>query len=241
MIFEVKEKTGLKDIGRDSLVKDEAILEILEDAAGEHSNYAGYGALDIKRTNLSWIIIDWKIEIIKRPVYADEVTIKTWGRGFQRAFIFRDYEIFNSKGELCVKATSKWAMINADTKTIAKITNEVKDAYKPEDKNLFGIDKLEKINIPDEFSNEFKYKVTRKDIDLNNHMHNTYYLNLAYEALPQSVFEDRPFTNVRITYKHEIQLGDYIMCKYANYKNKHIVIIQNVDTGIINSIIELSK
>ncbi len=48
----------------------------------------------------------------------------------------------------------------------------------------------------------------RKDIDINKHMHNLYYLDLAYEALPDEIYNKRPFDYVRITYKKEIKLGE---------------------------------
>ena len=44
---------------------------------GEHSNKVGYGALDIDKTGLSWILLDWKVQVIKRPIYSEELKIKT--------------------------------------------------------------------------------------------------------------------------------------------------------------------
>ena len=49
MFFESTAKTGLKDIGKNNLIKNETILEILENMGGEHSNKVGYGALDIDK------------------------------------------------------------------------------------------------------------------------------------------------------------------------------------------------
>ena len=56
-------------------------------------------------------------------------------------------------------------------------------------------------------------------------MHNLYYLDLAYEALPEDVYNNRPYDNVRIMYKREIKLGDTVICKYSNENDKHIVVI----------------
>ena len=241
MIFVDKVKTGLKDVGKDCLIKNESILEILEDVGGEHSNLARYGILDIERTKLSWILLDWKVKVLKRPLYADELEVKTWGRYFQKAYTYRDFEIYNSKGELCVIATSKWAMISIETRKIVRMNDEIKGAYLPEDHGVFEEEVLPKPEVPIEFSNEFKYTVSRKDIDINGHMHNTYYLNLAYEVLPEEVYNERPYDSFRITYKHEIKLGDTVVCKYAYFNNKHVVVIMNEDGSVVNSIIELAK
>ena len=68
-------------------------------------------------------------------------------------------------------------------------------------------------------------------------MHNIHYLELAYEALPEKAYQDRPYNNFRISYKREIKLGDIITCNYAFQDNKHIIVLKNENT--INSIVEL--
>lgn len=241
MIFESTAKTGLKDIGKDNLIKNETILEILENIAGEHSNMVGYGALDICKTGVSWVLLDWKVRVFKRPIYSEELTVKTWGRYFKKAYTYRDFEIYNSNGELLVVATSKWVLIDVKTHNILKLSDEIKNAYKPGDIKVFEEETLSKIEVPSEFTNEIKYTVGRKDIDINNHMHNTYYINLAYEVLPEDVYNNRPYDLFRISYKNEIKLGDTITCKYAFDKGKHVVVILNEEDDIINAIIELEK
>ena len=237
MIYETEFKTGLKDIGKNNYIKNETILEILENAGGEHSNLVGYGVYDIEKTKLSWILLDWKIEVIKRPKYLDNLKVKTWGHDMQKVFTYRDFEVYNSKGEICIIGTSKWALMNVETRSLAKLTDEIIDCYKIENKSVFENEKLLKPEIPSEFLSQYSYTVTRRDIDLNGHMHNTYYLDLAYEALPEEIFKERPFNKFRITYKHEIKLGDTVICKYTHINDKHIVVIENGEK--IFSVIEI--
>ena len=201
----------------------------------------GFGALDISQTKASWILLDWKVKVLDRPMYAEELRVKTWGRYFQKAYTYRDYEIYNSKGELCVIATSKWALIDIEKRNVLKLTDEIKNKYKPEEKSVFNEKVLDKMKIPTEFQREITYTVGRKDIDINNHMHNTYYLSLVYEVLPEDVYENRPYDNFRITYKKEIQLGDTITCKYTYENNEHIIVIMTPEKEVINAIIKLSK
>ena len=82
-------------------------------------------------------------------------------------------------------------------------------------------------------------------------MHNLYYLNLAYEALPEEEYQKRPFDNVRIMYKKEIKLGETVVCKYAKEVEKeesenegkeiekNIIAIESLDGTIIHTIIEI--
>lgn len=240
MIFKTEFKTGVKDIGKDNLIKNRSILEYLENAGTYHSDLAGYGPNDIKRTGVTWILLDWKLQMTNRPKYGETVYIETWAKGINKYFTDRDFKIYNAKHELCGMASSKWALVDTNTGRIARITEDIMKNYESEDIHVFPEGELDKLKEPEECSNYINYTVIRKDIDLNRHMHNLYYLDLAYEALPQDVyFDERPFSNVRISYKKEIKLGDTLVCKYAKVDNKHVVTIKNSDESKIHSIIEL--
>ena len=72
-------------------------------------------------------------------------------------------------------------------------------------------------------------------------MHNLYYLDLAYEVLPEEVYKQRPFNEVEIMYKREIKLGDTVIGKYSYENDKHIVVIQSQDEKTLHAILELKK
>ena len=50
MIFKEQFTMQLKDIGKENYMKNRAILEIFENIGTHHSDIAGYGPNDIKRT-----------------------------------------------------------------------------------------------------------------------------------------------------------------------------------------------
>ncbi len=239
MIYEEQFKMGAKDVGKNNKIKNRAILEILENIGTYHSDKVGYGILDIKVTKLSWILLDWKLEVLDRPTYGQILTVRTWGKEMTKFFTYRDFEIYDESGKLCIVATSRWALMNIETGKLGKITEELKEKYKPEAKDVFFSKKMDKLEVPKIFEKEFDYKVTRRDIDINKHMHNLYYLDIAYETLPEEVYQQRPYDHVRITYKKEIKLGDNLKCKYAKQNDKHIVVIERQNEQVINSIIEI--
>ena len=39
---------------------------MLEDIGAYHSDLAGYGAKDIEKTNVVWILAGWKLDVIKK-------------------------------------------------------------------------------------------------------------------------------------------------------------------------------
>ena len=68
---------GLEDIDFNNNLKIKSLLGFLEDVGGIHSNIVGYGLLDIPVKKRSWILINWKVKIFKRPRYAENLKIIT--------------------------------------------------------------------------------------------------------------------------------------------------------------------
>lgn len=69
-------------------------------------------------------------------------------------------------------------------------------------------------------------KLEKQTIDVNNHMHNLNYVDLANEALPEDVYKKAQLNNLRITYKKEIKLGETVKCKYSFADGKHFVVVK---------------
>lgn len=240
MIFNEKVKIQLKDIEKENYIKNKGILEIFENVATHHSDLVGYGPNSINETGISWILFDWKIKVIKRPKYGQTLSVNTWGRMKKKVYTYRDFEMYDEENNLCVIGTSKWAIVNINTNKIEKITEEIYEKYQLEDNSVFDTIELEKIKEQEEYSKELVYQVCRRDIDLNNHMHNLYYLDLAYEVLPEEVYKKRPFNEFRINYKKEVKLGDIIRCRYTFLNNEHIITIcDDKDVSKIHAIIVL--
>ena len=229
----------IRDIDKDTNLTNKAILSFFEDAGGKHSDIAGYGLKDIEETRISWILLNWKIKVLKRIKYDGKpIKVKTWSRGAIRACTHRDFELYNSDGELCVLGSSKWTLYHLDNGLI-RITDDIVKNYEVESKAVFDDFEFKKFKEPEEYSNIYNYTVSRRDVDVNNHMHNLYYLDIAYDTLPKSVYENNSFDNVEIMYKKEAKLYDNLKCFYSNVNNEHFVTIKSEDEQTLHAIVKL--
>lgn len=239
--FEHTFEINFRDVGKSNRLTNRAIIGYLEDAGGMHSNQAGYGLNNIEQTKLTWVLLYWKIRVFKRPLYGEKLHIQTWGRNGSKFYTFRDFYVYNEQEELVSIATSKWVLLNAETMSIEKITPELLAHYHPEDTKVFESEpEINKLIEPTTYSSAFSYTVQRKDIDINNHMHNVSYLDLAYEVLPEEVYFNTDFKNVEIMYKKEIKLGQTVRCFYCLLDGKHYITIKSEDESILHAIITLS-
>lgn len=237
--FEREYSVDVSHVAPNGFITNMGILSLLEDTACKHSDVAGYGFNDIQNTGLSWILLAWKVKVLKRVKYADVVKVRTWARASKKFTTLRDFEMLDKNGNVICIATTKWTLVDIKKETITVITDEIINKYFPEDRSMFSENDIAKLIEPKEYSSEYIYKTQRRDIDINKHMHNLNYLYLAYEALPEEEYNKRPFNHVRIQYKNQIKLGETVKCKYAKEENKNIVVIKSEDDKTLHAIIEI--
>lgn len=242
-IFEGNYIVDVKDVGSANTLTNKGILNLLEKIACRHSDVAGYGINQMSETHLSWILLHWKVRVFKRPVYNSTVTIKTWSRNSSRVTTYRDFEMYDSDGNLICIASSKWTLVDTEAGNLMRITPEIIDCYKPEnDRNVFGEDDIAKLREPETLNIEnipsYVFKVQRRDIDMNHHMHNLYYLDYAIEALPKEVYEDLNCNQFEIMYKNSAILGDTVNCFYIREGNSDFVVMKDSENKQLHAIVK---
>ena len=150
--------------------------------------------------------MNWKVQVLRRSGACQWITVRTWAQDYNRLKAVRNYEVLDENGEIMAYASSVWTAIDPVDGTILRLTPELMDGYQGEpDQVLFPDVKYAK-NMPAdlEILRSVKRQVFRSMIDCNHHVHNTAYLDLAREALPEE--EDRvSFDNLEITYRREIK------------------------------------
>ena len=230
----------LSDINSQKELTNTCLLRYLEDVAGLHSEIAGYGVTDMDSTRKSWILLSWKVDVKKRPLVNDSLTVKTWSRHIDRFYAFRDFEVRDQCDEVVCIATSKWVFIDIDKGKLVKISEDVSEKYKPEIENkVFEEYDLPKIKEPIKQQYKINFKITRNLIDINKHLHNIYYLDIAKEALPEEVSLLKELNYFEVMYKKEIKLGENVKAIYSKENNFHYVTIKSEDESTLYSIIRL--
>lgn len=215
-------------------------LKYLCDAGSRHSDEAGYGLKDFNRTHLVWLVLNWKLKIYKRPLSNEKIHITTWSSGADRVCSYRDYKMFNENNELICIATSKWALYDLVKGSLAKITSELIEAYHTTDEHIFENVNF-KLREPDSsYISTYDYNIMRRDIDTNNHVHNSNYLDIVNEVLPENIYENLSFENIEVMYKSQALYGNSVKAFYYDCGNEHIIVIKSEDLKKLHCIIKLS-
>lgn len=241
MIFTADFRIGFNITNRLTEISNKGLLNILGEAAEMHSSSVGFGVTDIDKTKLSWALLNWKVSVIKRPRYGQTITINTWTRPSNKLNVYRDFEVVDSEGNLLAKASSKWVLIDIYTHKIVKIPDELEMKYNPEDRTIF--DDEESITLPklkeiDNYTISASYKIRKADIDVNDHVNNLCYLDMAREILPEDENHIVDYNDFEIMYRHQIRYEDDITLYYGFDNGFHYVVIKSDNDEKMHSVMK---
>ena len=241
MKFTENFRVGLRDIGIGNSLTNYGILSFFEDTSVKHSDTVGYGVKDIPTKHRAWLLLDWKLDVFKRPEFGEKVVAKTWAINIERPTfqVYRNFELLDEKEELVATATSKWVLYDTENMKIVRVDESFNDLFNAEGSEKESAKQISKLKELPSYESIFTYEVKRGDIDVNQHMHNLNYLKLAYEAIPEEVFFGEEPKSLHIMYKQQIKLGSKVKCFYAFEDNKHVVTIKSEDEKVLHAIIQL--
>lgn len=237
MFLEREFFVGLSEIGFENKVTNRSLLAYCENMGGIHSDIAGLGLLDAPKTRKGWVLLNWKMKIFERPLYGTTLKVRTWSKGNDRLYAYRDFEIMDEKENIVAIVTSRWVLIDLDKKHFIKFTDfPIEHLYEKEDKSVFDID-FPKVIEPSNYIKSCEILVTNDLIDTNEHVHNLNYINFANQLLDVDI--ENKCSNIEIMYKKETKAGEIVKCFYAYENNIHYVVIKTEDESNIHAIIKL--
>lgn len=179
-----------------------SILNLFQDVASIHAVDIGVGYLEMLEKNLYWILSRIKFDIIKMPITHSTILIETWPHEKGRIDFDRDFKITTEDGETLIIGTSKWCVIDTESRTLQRTENVNYNCEICPDKNYE--DRFTKIMVPSEnLTEKFIHTVRFSDLDHNHHMNNT-----SYAPLVSNAIENKIITHFEINYLNECKLND---------------------------------
>ena len=191
-------------------IKPMGLLDILQSVAGEHATKLGIGYEDLKEKGFAFVLARIKYDLYKPIEKYTELLGETTPLVPGRIDFDRDFEIYDNKtNELIGIATSKWIIIDLNTRRICR-TNVFTYACDVREKgNYESFDKLSFDEVSLHLT--YDYIVRHNDIDFIGHMNNTKYADaLMYQGSVK---------HLELNFLHEVKLHENLNIKhdYQNY------------------------
>lgn len=211
MIFTLPVHTRVEDFDQRGLLAPPALLSIFENTASRHAELVGYSVMkESLCCGMAWVVTNWRIQVLRAPSYEENFSASTWLRNGPRQAT-REMLLKSESGELLARGQAKLCMVDRSTSTPQLPSPERMAAYQPEDAAAFP-DRLPRLRPPTSYTDEQPVLLRRSDMDYNDHLHNTAYLNLALDAAPQDILS-QGVRSIRISYRSPLRRGDPLVLK----------------------------
>ena len=153
------------------------LFRMLQEAALEHSNKAGWGMKKMSERKCVWIITKLRMALKRRITLGEELRVTTWSKAVDGLRAFREFEIF-SGDEKVASASSIWIYFDLGQKKICMIPERAASDYGTEDGNALDFN-LERWKVSANFTPSVQCRISTRfsDFDTNGHINNTVYID----------------------------------------------------------------
>ncbi|WP_369346869.1 acyl-[acyl-carrier-protein] thioesterase [Apilactobacillus ozensis] len=131
-------------------------------------------------------------------------------------FAYREFWIRDNQGNVCVHMTSRWVVMDYETRKMTKIPHEIVEPYHAE--KVVNIPKLPrpaKINETTEKVISQSYRVRYLDIDSNQHVNNAHYLDWMVDVLSPEFLNNYTAKHIDLRYENEVKYGHDVESKVS--------------------------
>lgn len=189
-------------------------FNLMQEIALKHAGMLGFGFSDMSANNMLWVLTRMVLKIDRELAWDEVVSIKTWSRGIDGPYSFREFIFYDAKQNEIGKASSSWVPIDLTTRKPTKIFDE-NPINQIAIKESVGID-VEKVILPKDLELGFIHQVHNTDLDINNHANNARYVEWIYNSMPLGSIKAKHGFTFHINYLGEAKLFDQVEIKRSS-------------------------
>jgi acyl-ACP thioesterase len=186
-----------------------ALLNYLQDSAGDHAGRLGLSVVDLFKRGLTWVLSRYHVVFQGYPPIGARIEVTTWPSGKRGRFATRDFEVADAGGGPVLSATSSWMVLDLATKQTLDVENVVGPGYAVERRAVD--DPFASLPVLSASDAEPRFRVEASHLDWNRHVNNAVYVQWALESVPPDVLFSRRPHDLEVSYRAEALYGDEIL------------------------------
>ena len=204
-----------QDVNMFQNMRTSRLMELLQEACIAHTEDLGMGREKTLDQGILWVVLQQNVQITRIPSYDDQITIETWPGDTMHVLFPRFFDILDQNGNVMLEGSSLWALIDAKTRKMIfpdrygiSITGDYAKESPALPKPIHRADTDQKrlFTVP------FSY------CDLNSHMNNTKYFDLAEDTI-KAISEGRKLSSVTTEYASEATFRETLTISWKEEQN----------------------
>ena len=195
-----------------SLLKPSALLRYVEQVSADHARAFGMDDQFFRDHNVAFLVGKQALQFVRVPRRTEALTLTTRAEHSCRGAIKRITTVTDAAGQLVATVDCRWILVDLTGGhimrepdwTVENFWNETVEGELP-----LRLHKCKEVTKAGEWTAHYS------QCDLNGHINNAFYLDIACDALPLEVMQQGPVSVASISYHREVPLGETVEVFYA--------------------------
>jgi len=260
-VYERRFRLKSSDVDKDRRLRTSVLFSMLQEAAIAHTEELGMGREKTLDRGLLWIVTLQRAEIERMPLYDEDVVLRSWPGRTMHLLFPRYFSLETAGGEPLLKASSIWSLIDARTRAIVfpekhgieieGVTTGAEIALPSAPRPVSQAASGQADSAAQQLCTAKRsFTVPYSFVDLNGHMNNTRYFDLAEDmifsqeggfakasaapadqpAAKAAASEDQPAAKapapklICSEFSREVRLGETISISLSSDAGKHFIL-----------------
>ena len=201
-------------------LKVSAIFRLFQDVAMLATRDLKVDSMSLSKRNIDWVITRMMVEIKRLPKCDEQISVFTYP-GKDMAMLYpRYFFITDAKGEIIIRSSSIWCLIDNDTRKVIVDKDVIKKL--PEETHDSQLPFPEKIAMPMNQKYVERRVIHYSDLDFNSHMNNVRYIELLTDTHDSCFYKTHQIKSITLNYLKEIKEKE-IVDIYSNASNPETI------------------
>jgi acyl-ACP thioesterase len=196
------------DCRPDGLIKANALMQYMQEAAACHAEELGLGFHDLKQRGCFWVLVNLRIEMAIAPRWGDEMIVTTWPSGCTRLIASREFIGRSRDGREFFRAASDWMILDRQSGRPKNLDRLGLNLPQSGPKALSAAPT--RVLPAEEYEEVCSLRVPFSALDFNGHVNNTEYVRWALDAVHQKMGSLPEMRTIELTYLAEVFEGEEI-------------------------------
>ena len=221
-----------------SLLKASALLRYVEQISTMHARHFGMDDKFFEDHGVAFLVGKQAAQITRMPLRAEKLTFLTACEPCKKGSMKRLTRILDEAEKECALIDSRWIVVDTDRECILRQPSWHTPGYWNED--LDG-ELPQLVHKAKELTCAGSRTASYSLCDLNGHVNNACYLDIACDALPLEVVKGGPLKFVSVKYHREIPLGSQVEVFYAPSTDGWYVVGRREEHAAFECYLEFTK
>lgn len=226
-------------------LKPSAIAQFFQNLATSHAVDLGIGFEEMKEKNLFWILSRMSVIIEKSPKLGEKIFVSTFPKKPNMVDAVREFYIMDENGDILVRATSKWCVVDVSSRSIRRcqpLFKSYDSEYTTESALENGNPQLPSLDTKILSDKVYNFEVLITDLDRNIHMNNARYGDIIINCCELEKLNEYSVKAFDINFLSELKIGEKFVVRKAEEGNyTYFEATKNLSTIVFRAKIEWVK